>query len=105
MPAPRKAAALSRTLVRILTLILLAAGALTATAFAIHRLWPRKLQINVPRPNLEWAVDSTNRMTVRVPGAQLIAVISEFPDELYAYLMFDFIRTRPAVAGHEALLI
>jgi len=86
-------------------LVLCAVAFAALTAAAIHRLWPKTIDIHVPGPNLTWRVDERGRMSVAVPGAPLIGILGGYRDELYAYLMYDFVRSRPALAGHEALLV
>ena len=41
---------------------------------------------------------------VRVPGSHLVGELARYDDELFAYLMFDYLRSRQAFRTADALL-
>jgi hypothetical protein len=43
-------------------------------------------------------------LVIHIPGSHLVGELALYEDELFAYLMFDYLRTRPSLAGKEFLL-
>ncbi len=43
-------------------------------------------------------------LILRIPGGQLVGQLADYEDELFAYLMFDYLRSRPSMAHREFLL-
>ena len=43
-------------------------------------------------------------LVIRTPGSQLVAELANYEDELFAFLMFDYLRSRPSLAKREFLL-
>lgn len=69
----------------------------------MHRLWPRELPaVNLP-DLLTWSVENgTQRVSVR--GSVVVGSVHAYGDELYAFLMYDYLRSRPAFSQSEVFL-
>lgn len=84
-------------------------GVLLAVALALggwagHRLWPRSLVVH-PGKSLAPAVEAQAGATaVRLSTRRLLADAGQYDDELFACLMFDWVRGMVAPQGAEALL-
>ena len=79
---------------------IIAAAALAFFAFDRYRL--RTIEVNAGQalqPSIENGV-----VRVRIPEGKLLGELARFEDELFAYLMFDYLRSRPAFSGRELLL-
>lgn len=67
------------------------------------RYWPR--QLSPAHPRILQTIDtSCETPTVRLPNRQLLGELAEFDDGLFAYLMFDYYRARPAFKGKQLML-
>lgn len=44
------------------------------------------------------------RLVISIPGSHLVGELAHYDDELFAYLMFDYLRSRPGLAHREFLL-
>lgn len=86
-----------------MTLFLGLAASLALAAWSLHRYWPRHLALpqylGLPTTGVEGG-----RIVVRVPGSRLVGELARYDDELFAYLMFDYLRTRPAFRTADTLL-
>jgi hypothetical protein len=81
-------------------------GTLTAVAilsWAGYRFWPRQLEALTPTglPIFEMRDEG---FALRVPVRHLAAQLGEYDNELFAYLMFDYLRSRELFSGRELLL-
>ena len=76
---------------------------LAAASYGAYRLWPRTVAI-APRPLTPILDTNGGRAVVALPGRFLIAEIATYDDELFAYLMFTFLRNRPLFRDTEILL-
>ena len=65
--------------------------------------WPR--QLDVQRPGISQAVQiSDSDISVFVPNRNLIGELARFDDGLFAFLMFDYLRGRSALAEQTVML-
>lgn len=94
-------------LLRIARVVLIAAAieSIVILSIAVYRLWPRSIDLNVREPRLVWNVDRQNNQTLNVPGRTLIGFLGRYDNELFAYLMFDFVRSQKALADRRVMLI
>jgi len=84
-------------------LAMTAAAALGTFGWIGWRVWPR----NFPLPRLTGLLQPSfgnGRIEVRVPDRTLVGLLNVYDDELYAFLMFDYLRSRSAVQGFDILL-
>ncbi|MEO5926435.1 MAG: hypothetical protein ABIR70_21620 [Bryobacteraceae bacterium] len=88
---------------RILIVAIAVAAALAAT-WALNHYSPKPLQIP-PHNGLPETFVEDGRLVVRTPGSTLIADLARYDDELFAYMMFDYLRSRPTFAGSQVLLV
>jgi hypothetical protein len=56
-------------------------------------------RVMMPEPQIE-----DGRVSLTVPGYVLTADLAGYQDELFAYLMFDYLRYRPSLQGMKLLL-
>jgi hypothetical protein len=75
----------------------------TSGAFAYY-YWPLKLQIRVPT-GLEQVTPAEEHPVIFLPGQILVGELAQFDDGLFAYLMYDYYRSRPPLQGRQLLLI
>lgn len=68
------------------------------------RLWPRRLELPPGKPLAPIVDLSANGAAVMVPGRSLVADVAAFDDELFAYLMFGYLRGLAARDGRRAWL-
>ncbi len=69
----------------------------------LYRYWPRRL--NTPVLALpESVVVSSSGVRVFLPNRVLIGEIAKFDDGLFAFLMFDYLRSRPSLANKTVVL-
>jgi hypothetical protein len=88
------------------TWIILAAGALLAAAVGVWaqlRLQETTLDVRPASLTPVWS-QSYGRQVLAVPRRFVVAEIASFRDELFAYLMFTYLRGSPALEGTELLL-
>jgi hypothetical protein len=88
---------------RWLILVLLLGTVLAAGGWAGRRLWPRTLVFHPAAMIPVWNC-SSGVQSVTLPGRFLVATIAQYDDEFFAYLMFTYLRTAPALRGSEVLL-
>ncbi|MEK7751173.1 MAG: hypothetical protein AAB654_04600 [Acidobacteriota bacterium] len=69
-----------------------------------HRLWPRSLRVLPGKPLVPAVEPPASRSAVRLPSRYLLADAGRYGDELFAYLMFDYVRGVVSRKGTEALL-
>lgn len=50
------------------------------------------------------SVFEQGKLVIRIPHTALVGELAHFQDELFAYLIFDYMRSRPRLAGEEFLL-
>jgi len=86
---------------RIVAAVVLAALAGLA-AWAHSRFWLKLLEPVPPRGPV--SLIENGGLAYRTPGTQLVGELAQYEDELFAYLMFDYLRSRPSSAGREFLL-
>src|SRR4051794_5770703 len=69
-----------------------------------YRCWPQRLELRVP-PAMTPTVEITaTSLALRPPGRLLIADVESFDDELFAYLMFTYLRGIVERDGYRAWL-
>ncbi len=84
--------------------IYLAAGLLAVLlASAVYRLWPRPLE-SAPRTMIPVWERIGNRDVLRQPDRFLIADIAQYDNELFAFMMFTYMRARPPLDNAEFFL-
>lgn len=72
-------------------------------AWAAYRTWPRTV-VNRSAPLIPVCEQAGGRSVVTMPNWFLAAHIGRFDDELYAYLMFTYLRGNPTFRDSEVLL-
>lgn len=83
--------------------VLLVLAALGASGEIAFRCWPRKLYLATPKP-VETVQVREGRPAVTVPGRILLGELAKFDDGLFAYLMFDYYRSRDALENAQVTL-
>jgi hypothetical protein len=78
-------------------------AAVSASGWAGYRLWPRPIEFRPVAMVPVWE-RAGNRDLVTLPGRFLVAEISTYDDEFFAYLMFSYLRGAPFLDGTEVLL-
>jgi hypothetical protein len=78
-------------------------AALGAGSWCAWLFWPRPLDLRPPSAMPAVAL-SGGGTRLHARGAAILAEIARFDDEMMAYLMFDHLRGRPALAGRELVL-
>jgi hypothetical protein len=68
-----------------------------------YRTWPRKVA-NRAAPLIPVYEQSGDRSVVTLPNRFLVAYIAHYDDEFYAYMMFTYLKGRPAFRDSELLL-
>ncbi|HWB85877.1 MAG TPA: hypothetical protein VG675_17170 [Bryobacteraceae bacterium] len=88
---------------RALWITLTVVAVLALAAVGVDRLWPRRLDV---RPTLLIPVweRSDGRDVLTLPGRFLVAEISTYDDEFFAYLMFSYFGTTPDLKDTQVLL-
>src|SRR5437763_10775344 len=72
------------------------------SAFAYY-YWPQSLVL--PKPQIPQQISEANGCPViSWPGRYLVGKLAGFDEELSAYLMFDYVRSRDALQGRQILL-
>lgn len=66
--------------------------------------WPRHFQAASTPALLAVVFKNGSTQLVSTAGYTLVGVLGAYNDELYAFLMFDYLRSRPPLAGSEMLL-
>lgn len=92
-----------RISVRWLAAILSVLALSVLLAWLVDKYLPKRL----PAPHfrgLPTAHLDAGKLVVRVPESRLIGELARYDDELFAYLMFDYLRTRSVFRGSELLL-
>ena len=74
-----------------------------AAAFAVYRLYPRQLDLKPELPAPVWEMQD-GQPVVRMPGAELVAQVAAYDDELYAYFNFSYLGGREALKPASVLL-
>ena len=82
---------------------LVAVVLLGPAGWAAYRLWPRPLVVR-PVALIPVSEQSDGRSVVTLPNRFLVASVARYDDELYAYLMFTYLRGSPAFRNTEMLL-
>ena len=88
---------------RTLALLLGLAAGLALGAWFLHKYWPRRLTPPHDR-GLPTTEVENGRIVLRVPGSHLAGELVRYDDEMFAYMMFDYLRT-PSVSGNADLLL
>jgi hypothetical protein len=91
---------------RLIWVAVLAVGSLAAVRpaqWAWEKYGPAP-ELAAPRLGLPVSGVEDGRVTVRAPGQRLTAELARFDDELTAFLVFDYLRTRRGIAEQELLL-
>lgn len=74
-------------------------------AWSYQKYWPDLLQLP---PSNHSGLPTTHvdegKIVLRVAGSQLVGEVARYDDELFAYMMFDYLRTQPAFADTEVLI-
>jgi hypothetical protein len=87
---------------RIVSIVVLSLAAVAALG-CVHYYWPRSLLL--PAPGIAQTIDtSANATSVYIPDRVLIGELAQFDDGLFAFLMFDYLRGRPSLAGSAVML-
>jgi hypothetical protein len=74
----------------------------TASSFAYY-YWPQFLVL--PKPQRSQQIRDANGCSViSWPGRYLVGKLAGFDEELSAYLMFDYLRSRESLRGRNVLL-
>ena len=68
-----------------------------------YRLWPRRLDMHPIALIPVWDVVE-NCQTLRLPGRCLVAEIGLYDDELFAYLMLQYLRGAPTLRSVQVIL-
>jgi hypothetical protein len=76
---------------------------LTFAFAALNSLWVRPMPIRFHAAPLQWDAEGPSQI-VSVPGRQLVGVLGTYRRELYAYLVFDYLRSLPTMRGEAVLL-
>jgi hypothetical protein len=71
--------------------------------WAGYRLWPRTIEVRAVAVTPVWQRLS-ERDTVTLPGRFLVAEVSQYDDEFFAYLMFQYLRGVKVLKDTEVLL-
>jgi hypothetical protein len=79
-------------------------GAVRPAQWAWEKYGPAP-ELAAPRLGLPVSAVEEGRLAVRAPGQRLTAELARFDDELTAYLVFDYLRTRRGIAEAEMLLL
>jgi hypothetical protein len=87
---------------RIFSIIVLTLAAAAALA-CVHHYWPRQLELLTPGI-AQLITTSAEGTRVTVPDRVLIGEMAEFDDGLFAFLMFDYLRSHPLLAGSAIML-
>jgi len=74
-----------------------------SAAWFVEKYWPRHLSFP-PEPGPPVCEITPGGVAVRAPGRFFVAEIGRFEDELFAYLMLDYLRGAKALAGFEVML-
>jgi hypothetical protein len=77
---------------------------LSLAAWGGYLLWPRQLRLPPPARLIAVVELSPGGARVSVPGRVLAAEVSRFDDELFAYLMFSYVRGLAMRDGRRAWL-
>ncbi len=78
-------------------------GVAALIGLGAYRYSPRTLPI-VDNRGLPEAEIESGRIVLRVPGSRVMGELARYDDELFAYLMFDYLRQRNTSPGAELLL-
>jgi hypothetical protein len=85
-------------------LMAIGACAVILSAWGAFRLWPRRLQISPSRPLIPILELTATGARASVDGRELIADVATLDDELFAYLMFGYLRGLAARDGYRVWL-
>ena len=92
-----------RRSVKITTALIGLVAGVALAAWAIYRYWPPRPPAvshrGMPKPDI-----ATGRLVVRVPQSQVIGELARYDDELFAYMMFNYLRSQPAFDGINLIL-
>ncbi len=83
--------------------VAVAASTTALGAWAYQRYWPRHLTPDL-YPGLPVSYSNAGKITIRVPGSRLAGEIVRYDDELFAFLIFDYLRAQPALRNFRLLL-
>jgi Transglycosylase SLT domain len=93
----------ARSKLRVIAFVTLGLTAtLALSGWSVRTYWPGNLpraEAGLPAANL-----SGGRIAVRTPGSVLIGTLARYNDEIFAYLMFDYLRWQPAFRDSELFL-
>lgn len=82
----------------------IAAVALLLSAWWGFQLWPRTLQLVPPRSPAPVVDLAGGSAAVRMTGLSLVADLAAFDDEVFAHLMFGYLRALVSRDGYQAWL-
>jgi hypothetical protein len=90
---------------RILTLVAvtMSLAAIAAMSWRVYTSWRKPFQIAPYRP-MPVSDAVGGRIAIRVPGRYVVAELASYQDELFAYLMFDYLRAQPLLRDTELLI-
>lgn len=88
---------------RVATVTVAVAAALVGSWIPNHYR-PRPLQIP-QRMSSPATILENGRLVLRTPGSTLVADLARYDDELFADLMFDYVRSRPVLSDREVLVV
>jgi hypothetical protein len=83
--------------------ILLVLGSIAATVITGIQLWLQTMQFERPVPAAAWSIKSRVPV-VEMPGRVIIAEVAWYDDEMFAYLMFSYLRNAVKLPNVEVLL-
>lgn len=87
---------------RVFWIALVAAGLGEAVVF-LCMMWPRTLQVHPP-PIVQVTEPTVDGPRIYIPDRVLLGKLGEYHDPLFAFLMFDHLRSAPELQGVPLLL-
>lgn len=72
-------------------------------AWFVETYWIQKT-VPVLRPGLPVSRVENGRVAVSIPGRQVMGEVAQYEDEIFAYLMFDYLRGQRPLQGREVLI-
>jgi hypothetical protein len=88
---------------RVLYMGVAAIAGIAVSGWVGYRLWPRALAFH-PIASIPIWERVADRQIVKLPGSFPVAEVGLYDDELFAYLMFQYLRGAVAFKGSEVLL-
>jgi hypothetical protein len=78
-------------------------GGLAFAMWVWHEYWPATMPLPRPSGRPEAFLEG-GKIVLRVRGAKLVGGLAQYDDDFFAYLMFDYLRTRMPFRDEEMLL-